>query len=118
MPAWPLGPLWAYFIYARPRSDGERKTLRILLVVRYTNAITTRTAAVNVFKLLLLTAPDELREPLRRLSDTPADRRVRQPARPGPSHPHRTDPATDAARPRPAHSPTGQADPYQPTATA
>jgi hypothetical protein len=53
--------------HARPRSDGDREALRILLVVR-DHAITTRTAAVNVFKSLLLTAPDELREPLRRLS--------------------------------------------------
>jgi transposase len=41
--------------------------LRILLVARE-HANTVRTAAVNVFKPLLLTAPDQLREPLRRLS--------------------------------------------------
>jgi transposase len=50
-----------------PRADGDREALRILLVARE-HANTTRTAAVNVFKALLLTAPDRLREPLRRLS--------------------------------------------------
>jgi len=43
---------------ARPRSDGDPEALRILLVTRE-HANTTRTAAVNVFKSLLLTAPDE-----------------------------------------------------------
>ena len=50
--------------------------------------------------------------------DTPADRRVRQAACPGPSHTRPADPATDATRTRPAHSPTGQADPHQRTAAA
>src|SRR5262249_8037557 len=45
--------------HAQPRSDGYREALRILLVARdHTNTV--RTAAVNVFKALLLTAPDEL----------------------------------------------------------
>ena len=53
--------------HAQPRRDGDREALRILLVAReYAN--TTRTAAVNLFKSLLLTAPDALRESLRRLS--------------------------------------------------
>jgi transposase len=53
--------------HIQPRADGDRKALRILLVARE-HANTTRTAAVNVFKALLLTAPDRLRESLRRLS--------------------------------------------------
>ena len=53
--------------HARPRRDGDREALRILLVARE-HATTTRTAAVNLFKSLLLTAPDVLRESLRRLS--------------------------------------------------
>lgn len=53
--------------HAQPRGDGDREALRILLVAR-DHANHTRTAAINVFKALLLTAPDHLREPLRRLS--------------------------------------------------
>ncbi len=53
--------------HAQPRRDGEREALRILLVARE-HARNTQTAAINVFKALLLTAPDRLREPLRRLS--------------------------------------------------
>jgi transposase len=53
--------------HAQPRSDGDREALRILLVARE-HANTTRTAAINLFKSLLLTGPDQLREPLRRLS--------------------------------------------------
>ncbi|MGC5023079.1 IS110 family transposase [Micromonospora sp. DT47] len=53
--------------HAQPRSDGDREALRILLVARE-HANATRTAAINVFKALLLTAPDQLREPLRRQS--------------------------------------------------
>jgi transposase len=53
--------------HAQPRGDGDREALRILLVARE-HANSTRTAAVNVFKSLLLTAPDRLRESLRRLS--------------------------------------------------
>jgi transposase len=53
--------------HAQPRSDGDREAVRILLVARE-HANTVRTAAVNVFKALLLTAPDQLREPLRRQS--------------------------------------------------
>ncbi|MFG2059160.1 IS110 family transposase [Micromonospora sp. NPDC048930] len=52
--------------HAQPRSDGDREALRILLVARE-HANATRTAAINVFKALL-TAPDQLREPLRRQS--------------------------------------------------
>ena len=50
--------------HAVPRGDGDREALRILLVARE-HATTTRTAAVNVFKSLVLTAPDQLRESLR-----------------------------------------------------
>jgi len=53
--------------HAQPRRDGDREALRILLVAR-DHATSTRTAAVNLFKSLLLTAPDALREPMRRLS--------------------------------------------------
>ena len=53
--------------HAQPRSDGDREALRILLVARE-HANTVRTAAINTFKALLLTAPDQLREPLRRQS--------------------------------------------------
>jgi len=53
--------------HAQPRRDGDREAPRILLVAR-DHVNTTRTAAVNLFKSLLLTAPDVLREPLRRLS--------------------------------------------------
>jgi transposase len=53
--------------HAQPRSDGDREALRILLVARE-HATTVRTAAINTFKALLLTAPDQLREPLRRQS--------------------------------------------------
>jgi len=46
---------------ATPRADGDREALRILHVCRrhYSD---TRTATVNLFKSLLLTADDELRE--------------------------------------------------------
>jgi transposase len=53
--------------HAQPRSDGDREALRILLVARE-HANATRTAAVNVFKSLLLTGSEQLREQLRRLS--------------------------------------------------
>lgn len=49
---------------ATPRADGDREALRQLLIVRrhYTD---TRTATVNLFKSLILTADDELREQFR-----------------------------------------------------
>jgi transposase len=53
--------------HAQPRADGDREALRILLVAR-DHDTTTRTAAVNLFKSLVLTAPDRLRERLRHLS--------------------------------------------------
>jgi transposase len=53
--------------HAQPRADGQREALRILLVARE-HASTTRTAAVNVFKSLILTAPEQLRQSLRALS--------------------------------------------------
>jgi len=53
--------------HAQPRADGDREALRILLVAReHTNTVCT--AAINTFKALLLTAPDQIREPLRRQS--------------------------------------------------
>ena len=54
-------------VHAQPRGDGDREALRILLVARE-HANSTRTAAINLFKSLVLTAPDQLRESLRRLS--------------------------------------------------
>jgi transposase len=52
---------------ADPRSDGDREALRILLTCRrhYSD---TRTATVNLFKSLILTADDELRGQLRGLT--------------------------------------------------
>jgi transposase len=52
---------------ATPRCDGDREALRILTVCRrhYTD---TRTATVNLLKSLILTADDELRSQLGRLS--------------------------------------------------
>jgi hypothetical protein len=70
--------------HARPRSDGDQEALRILLVARE-HANTTRTAAINVVKALLLTAPDQLREPLRRPS-TPRQTAALRPAT-GPAPP-------------------------------
>jgi hypothetical protein len=53
--------------HAQLRGDGEREARRILLVARE-HATNTSTAAINVFRSLLLTAPDQLRESLRRQS--------------------------------------------------
>ena len=53
--------------HPQPRSEGDREALRILLVARE-HANATRTATINVFKSLLLPAPDQLRDPLVRLS--------------------------------------------------
>ncbi|MGC9671590.1 IS110 family transposase [Planosporangium sp. 12N6] len=53
--------------HAQPRADGVREALRILLIARE-QATTTRTAAVNLLKSLVLTAPDQLRQSLRGLS--------------------------------------------------
>jgi transposase len=52
---------------AHPREDGIREALRILLLAR-SQMTTARTAAVNTFKALILTAPDRLREQLRSLT--------------------------------------------------
>jgi transposase len=49
---------------AIPRNDGDREGLRVLLVARQ-GAITSRTAAINSLKALVLTAPDSLRDQLR-----------------------------------------------------
>jgi transposase len=49
---------------AMPRHDGDREGLRVLLVARQ-GAITSRTAAINSLKALVLTAPDSLRDRLR-----------------------------------------------------
>jgi transposase len=53
--------------HAQPRGDGDREALRILLVAR-DHANHPRTAAINLFKSLVLTAPDQLRERLRHQS--------------------------------------------------
>ncbi|MEP7020614.1 MAG: transposase [Pseudonocardiales bacterium] len=58
---------------ARPRTGETREALRILLATRE-YATKTRTATVNTFKALVLTAPDSLRDKFRRL---PTDRQVR-----------------------------------------
>ena len=52
---------------AQPRADGPREALRILLAGR-SQATHARTAAVNTFKALILSAPDHLRQALRGLS--------------------------------------------------
>jgi len=57
-----------------PRMDGSREALRILLQAR-SQITTIRTATVNLFKALLLTAPDDLRESLRGLSTAAQTRR-------------------------------------------
>jgi len=55
------------WLHRSPCQRAARIALRILLVARE-HATITRTAAVNLFTSLLLTAPDGLRESLRRLS--------------------------------------------------
>jgi Transposase len=57
-----------------PRMDGSREALRILLQAR-SQITTIRTATVNLFKALLLTAPDDLRESQRGLSTAAQTRR-------------------------------------------
>jgi len=52
---------------ARPRADGSREALRILLTAR-AQATTARTSAVNTLKALILGVPDDLRQQLRGLS--------------------------------------------------
>jgi transposase len=52
---------------AQPRADGVREGLRILLAAR-AQANAARTAAVNTLKALILGAPEDLRQQLRRLS--------------------------------------------------
>jgi transposase len=49
---------------AIPRQDGNREGLRVLLVAR-ASAVTSRTAAINSLKALVLTAPDPIRDQLR-----------------------------------------------------
>jgi len=49
---------------AIPRQDGDREGVRVLLVAR-ASAVTSRTAAINSLKALVLTAPDPLRDRLR-----------------------------------------------------
>ena len=60
---------------ATPRADGDREALRILHVCRrhYTD---TRTATVNLFKSLILTADDDLRAQLRGLTTAQQVRHV------------------------------------------
>jgi hypothetical protein len=77
---------------ATPRADGNREALRILHVCRrhYSD---TRTATVNLFKSLILTADDDLRAQLRHLSTA---HQVRHVARLDPTTD--TDPATRTRR--------------------
>jgi hypothetical protein len=86
---------------ARPRADGEREALRILLAGRK-QATSARTAAVNTLKALILGAPDELRQTLRADHAEPGQQ-VPQPARPRPAARRRTDPARRAAPPGRPH---------------
>jgi len=51
---------------ARPRADGRREALRVLMVAR-SSAVKTRTNAVRQIKALVVSAPDDLRERLREL---------------------------------------------------
>jgi transposase len=77
---------------ATPRADGNREALRILHVCRrhYSD---TRTATVNLFKSLILTADDDLRAQLRDLSTA---QQVRHVARLAPADD--TDPLTRTRR--------------------
>lgn len=77
---------------ATPRSDGHREALRILYVCRrhYSD---TRTATVNLFKSLILTADDHLRAQLRGLS---THQQVRHVA--AWTHHHSTDPLSNVRR--------------------
>jgi transposase len=50
-----------------PRADGDREALRLLLIARQ-HATRERTAAVNLLKSLILTAPDDLRGRFRHLT--------------------------------------------------
>lgn len=50
--------------HTRPRTGETREALRILLATRE-HATKTRTATVNTFKALILTAPEELRAQFR-----------------------------------------------------
>ena len=70
--------------HAQPRCDGPREALRMLLTVR-ASAVTARTEAINQLKALIMQAPDQLRDRLRRLTSTAqitACRRLRLPAGP------------------------------------
>ena len=78
---------------ATPRTDGDRETLRQLLIIRrhYTDL---RTATVNLFKSLILTADDPLREHLRGRSTAKQISALIGPAR-GHTTPPTPPPATD-----------------------
>lgn len=52
---------------ATPRADGAREVLRVLMVARE-SAIETRARAIHQLKALIVSAPDPIREPLRRLA--------------------------------------------------
>jgi transposase len=82
---------------ATPRADGDREALRQLLVLRrhYTD---TRTATVNLFKSLILTADDPLRQHLRGLSTA-----NQISALIGPARGQRTPPPLPAATDRDGH---------------
>jgi transposase len=60
---------------ATPRADGDREALRILHVYRR-HCTDIRTATVNLFKSLILTADDQLRDQLRHLSTSQQVRHV------------------------------------------
>ncbi|MFD7625527.1 transposase [Streptomyces sp. NPDC059851] len=51
----------------QPRSRGEREAMRVLLATRQ-GAVHASTAAINQLKALIVSAPDDLRAELRRLS--------------------------------------------------
>lgn len=63
--------------WSTPRSRGAREGLRALIAAR-DSAKVSRTAAINVLRALILTAPIELREELRQLTFTRLLQRCRQ----------------------------------------
>ena len=80
---------------ARPRADGEREALRILLAGRE-QATTARTAAVNTFKALILGAPT-IYGSASRPEHTQSSQQVPQPASACQAASRRADPARRAA---------------------
>jgi transposase len=72
---------------SEPRADGDREALRLLLTTRR-HYCDTRTATINLFKSLILTADDPLRDDLRALSTT---RQVHRAAAGWPTEHHSTE---------------------------